>query len=204
MEIEVFPVTPFVENCFILKDAGEAIVIDPGGTVPAMFDSLDGYTVRTIVNTHCHCDHCGGNAELVEKTGAELAVHKAELPLLHSVEAQGQMFGCPFPPSPEPTRFLDEGDVVQVGNTSLNVLWAPGHSPGHIVLVTDGLAIVGDVLFAGSIGRTDLPGGSYPQLLESIQTKLLPLDDDTTVYSGHGPSTTIGAERRGNPFLTSL
>jgi len=111
------------------------------------------------------------------------------------------MFGVPFPPSPDPDQYLEEGDVITVGSVSLKVLHTPGHSPGHIVLASDGFVIVGDVLFAGSIGRTDLPGGSYAQLLNSIRTKLLTLPDDTIVYCGHGPETTIGRERATNPFL---
>lgn len=204
MEILTFPVTPFVENCFVVKDAGEAIVIDPGDITPAIKDALEGCTVRMIVNTHCHCDHCGGNAAAVAATGAPLAIHEAELPLLRSVESQGMMFGCPFPASPEPDQFLAEGDKVEVGGASFTVIHAPGHSPGHIVLASDGVVLAGDVLFSGSIGRSDLPGGSHEQLIESIRTKLLPMPDDTVVYCGHGPETTIGAERRSNPFLLGL
>jgi len=204
MEIRTFQVTPFVVNCFVVKDANEALIIDPGDATPSILRSLDGSTVRMIVNTHCHCDHCGGNAALITKTGAPLAIHKEELPLLRSMEVQAQMFGVSVTPSPDPDRFLKEGDVIEVGKVSLRVLHAPGHSPGHIVLVGDGLVFAGDVLFEGSIGRTDLPGGDYYQLLESIRTKLLTLPDRTVVYTGHGPATTIGAERRANPFLVGL
>jgi len=204
MEILSFPVTPFIVNCLVLKDGGEALVVDPGEATPAVLRSLDGCTVRTIVNTHCHIDHCGGNAALKAETGAELVIHKDELQLLQHMAAQAMMFGVPVTSSPDPDRFLAEGDTVSVGEAALRVLHAPGHSPGHIVLVGDGYVIAGDVLFAGSIGRTDLPGGDYDQLMESIRTKLLTLPDDTTVYTGHGPATTIGAERRGNPFLVGL
>ena len=204
MEIRTIQVTPFIVNCYVVKDGGEAIVIDPGDAPASVLRALTGCTVRMIVNTHCHCDHCGGNAELVEQTKAELAIHREDLPLLHAMEMQAQMFGVSVEPSPEPTRFLQEGDVVQVGTSSLKVLHTPGHSPGHIVLVGDGVVFAGDVLFEGSIGRTDLPGGDYQQLLDSIRTKLLTLPDNTVVYPGHGPSTTIGAERRSNPFLAGL
>ena len=204
MEIRTIQVTPFIVNCYVVKDGDEAIVIDPGDAPASVLRALTGCTVRTIVNTHCHCDHCGGNAELVEKTKAELAIHREDLPLLHAMEMQAQMFGVSVEPSPEPTRFLQEGDTVQVGASSLKVLHTPGHSPGHIVLVGDGVVFAGDVLFEGSIGRTDLPGGDYQQLLDSIRTKLLTLPDSTVVYPGHGPSTTIGAERRSNPFLAGL
>jgi len=204
MEILSFPVTPFIVNCFVLKDGDEALVVDPGETSAAILGSLDGCTVRAIVNTHCHIDHCGGNAALKEKTGAELAIHREELPLLQHMDHQAMMFGVPVTSSPDPDRFLAEGDTLNVGEAVLRVLHAPGHSPGHIVLVGEGFVIAGDVLFAGSIGRTDLPGGDYDQLMESIRTKLLTLPDETAVYTGHGPATTIGAERRSNPFLAGL
>lgn len=201
MDILSFEMTPFAMNGYVIRDDGEALVIDPGEAHPALLRALDGYMVTAIVNTHCHCDHCGGNAELIQHTGAPLWCHEADLPLLRNLEAQGRMFGVAFPPSPDPDRFLNEGDTVPVGAARLEVRHAPGHAPGHIVLVGEGFVIAGDVLFSGSIGRTDLPGGSYEQLLESIQTKLLTLPDDTVVYCGHGPSTTIGRERRSNPFL---
>ena len=204
MEVLTFQITPFLVNCFVVKDGGEALVIDPGEAAPRLLRAIESCDVRAIVNTHCHCDHCGGNAALKEKTQADLMIHKDELPLLRSMEMQGQMFGVPVTPSPDPDRFLSEGDTLDVGNVSLEVFHAPGHSPGHIVLVGDGVVFGGDVLFSGSIGRTDLPGGNYRQLLESIRTKLLVLPDDTIVYSGHGPDTTIGTERRTNPFLLNL
>ncbi len=204
MEIATFPVTPFLENCFVVKNDGEAIVVDPGEAAGEILRSIEGLTVRLIINTHCHCDHCGGNADMVKATGAPLAIHEAELPLLQSVEAQGQMFGCYFPPSPVPDQFLDEGSEIQVSGTSLRVVHAPGHSPGHIMLAGDGFLIAGDVIFAGSIGRTDLPGGNHAQLLESIRNKVLTLPDETVVYCGHGPSTTVGRERATNPFLVGL
>ena len=204
MVISTIQVTPFIVNCYVVKDGDEVIVIDPGDAPASVFRALEGCMVRTIVNTHCHCDHCGGNAALVEQTKAELAIHRSDLPLLHAMEMQAQMFGISVEPSPDPTRFLEEGDTIQAGACSLKVLHTPGHSPGHIVLVGNGVVFAGDVLFEGSIGRTDLPGGNYQQLLDSIRVKLLTLPDDTVVYPGHGPRTTIGAERRSNPFLTGL
>ena len=130
MEILTFPVTPFVVNCYVLKDGDEAIVVDPGDTSPAILESLDGCSIRAIINTHCHCDHCGGNAALKEKTGAELLIHEAELLLLEHMEEQGQMFGVCVTPSPPPDRFIKEGDTIRVGSVELSVLEAPGHSPG--------------------------------------------------------------------------
>lgn len=201
VEIASFALTPFFTNCYVLKDNDEAIVIDPGEAAPELTAALNGAKVTMIFNTHCHCDHCGGNAGMVRLTGAPLVCHEDELPLLQSLEMQGRMFGVDFPPSPEPDRFVKEGDEITVGSVKMHVRFAPGHSPGHVVLVGDGFVFGGDVLFAGSIGRTDLWGGDYGTLLNSIRTQLLTLPDDTVVYSGHGPATTIGRERATNPFL---
>ncbi len=204
MEVSTFQLTPFFTNGYVIKDGGEALVIDPGEASPRLLKSLAGSKTVLIVNTHCHCDHAGGNADMVKATGAPLAIHRDDLPVLQTLEQQGMMFGVPFPPSPEPDRYLEEGDTITVGAVELKVVHVPGHSPGHIALLGDGFVIAGDVLFAGSIGRTDLPGGSYRQLLDSIRTKLLVLPDETVVYSGHGPETTIGTERATNPFLAGL
>ena len=204
MEITVFPVTPFATNCLVLREGAEALVVDPGDLSHELAQHLAGLSVRSIVNTHGHCDHCGGNGVLKEMTGAELTCHGDDLPLLRSITRQGAMFGVPFPPSPEPDRLLEDGDVLEVGGSRLEVRLTPGHSPGHVVLVGDGFVLAGDTLFAGSIGRTDLPGGNHAQLIESIQTRLLSLPDATRVYAGHGPVTTIGEERAANPYLVEL
>ncbi len=193
-----------MSNCSILKNGNEAVVVDPGEVIDEMIACLDGCTVRAIVDTHAHLDHCAGNAEIIEKTGAELLCHEEELPLLQALEHQAMMFGVPSATSPEPDRFIAEGDRIEIGDSSVGVIHTPGHSPGHICLVGDGFVVAGDVLFAGSIGRTDLLGGNHEQLLESIRTKLLPLPDETIVHTGHGPATTIGAERQRNPFLVGL
>jgi hydroxyacylglutathione hydrolase len=201
LDILSFALTPFVTNCFVLREGDEALVVDPGDVSPELLVAIEGYRVNTIVNTHAHCDHCGGNAEILRRTGAALACHKDDIPLLEVIEQQGMMFGVPFPPSPAPDRLLEEGDTVTIGGIGLEVRHTPGHSPGHIVLVGDGFVIGGDVLFEGSIGRTDLPGGNHGQLIESIRTKLFTLPDDTVVYSGHGRPTTIGRERLSNPYV---
>lgn len=203
MQIQCFTVTPFQENCYVLTHGGETIVIDPGEAAPALLRAIDGQNVTMIFNTHCHCDHSGGNAELMQRTGAPLVAHEADLPLLRTIRQQGMMFGVRVPESPDPDRFINEGDVVTIGDAELKVFHTPGHAPGHVVLVGDGFVIAGDTLFAGSIGRTDLPGGDYDTLIQSIREKLLVLPDDTQVFCGHGPSTTIGEERRTNPFLRS-
>ena len=204
MEILDFTVTPFFVNCYVVKSGGEAIVIDPGDVSRDLSRALTDVSVRMIVNTHCHCDHCGGNAALIRDTHAPLAIHEEELPLLRAMEVQAQMFGISVTPSPMPDQYLKEGDTVTVGSVELRVVHAPGHSPGHIMLAGDGFVFDGDVVFAGSIGRTDLPGGDYHQLMRSIQFKVLTLPDRTVVYPGHGPATTVGEERRHNPFLAGL
>lgn len=203
MEILAFPVTPFFTNCYVVKDGDEALVIDPGEATAELKNSVAECKVVMIFNTHCHCDHSGGNADMAALTGAPVVCHEGDLPLLQTLPEQGRMFGVPFPPSPMPERFVKHGDIIEVGAARFEVRHAPGHSPGHVVLVADGVAIVGDVLFAGSIGRTDLPGGSMAQLIQSIKTQLLTLPDDTRVFSGHGPATTIGEERASNPFLVN-
>ncbi|MCF6285629.1 MAG: MBL fold metallo-hydrolase [Candidatus Hydrogenedentes bacterium] len=204
MEILSFEMTPFVMNCYVIKDKGEALVIDPGEATAELKQCVADDTVTMIFNTHCHIDHSGGNAGMVAATGAPLVCHEDDLPLLHSLEQQGMMFGFPCEASPEPDQFIKEGDTVTVGDVRLNILHTPGHAPGHVVLVGDGFVIGGDVLFNGSIGRTDLPGGDHEQLLHAIKTKLWPLPDETVVYCGHGPTTTIGQERATNPFLMGL
>jgi len=204
LEIYTFVTTPFQENCNVIKDGDEAMVIDPGEATPELLAAIEGLTVKTLVNTHAHIDHVGGNADIIAKTGAELVCHKDCVSMLENVSSQGQMFGMTVPDSPAPDRFIDEGDELTVGSVTMRVVNAPGHAPGHIALIGDGFVIGGDVLFAGSIGRTDLPGGDYDVLMNSIKTHFLPLPDETTVFCGHGPSTTIGTERRTNPFVVNL
>lgn len=204
MEIRSFCLTPFQANCFVLSEGECALVVDPGDAPPGLLAYLDGFAVQAIVNTHGHCDHTGGNAGVRAHTEAPLCCHEADLPLLRTIAHQGAVFGVPTPESPEPDRLIADGDSFRVGNTDFQVAHTPGHSPGHIVLIGGGIAVVGDVLFAGSIGRSDLPGGNDRQLIESIRTRLLTLPDETVVYCGHGPATAIGTERRTNPFLVGL
>ena len=201
MELQSFITSPFVENCYVLEVAGEVIVIDPGEATAELMAALEGRNVTKVVNTHAHIDHVGGNADIVEKFGCDLLIHGDCVPMLENVSAQGQMFGLRVPPSPEPTALFDEGDVVKVGDIELKVFNCPGHAPGHVGLLGDGYVFGGDVLFQGSIGRTVLPGGTFEVLMESIRDKFMTLPDGTVVYSGHGPETTIGEERRSNPFV---
>lgn len=200
MEILNFVTTPFAENCTVIRDGDEAMVIDPGEATAEVLGAIEGYTVKTLVNTHTHVDHVGGNADIKEKTGAEFVCHPDAVEMLEHVSAQGQMLGIQVSESPKPDRLIEEGDTLTVGSTTLRVVYVPGHAPGHIALIGEGFVIGGDVLFAGSIGRVDLPGGDYQTLMNSIRTHFMSLPDDTIVYSGHGPATTIGTERAQNPF----
>jgi hydroxyacylglutathione hydrolase len=204
----IVPVTPFQQNCTLLwcEATKRAVVIDPGGDLPEVERAIEraGVSVDKIWLTHGHVDHVAGALDL--KTNLKVSIegpHKDDLFLLQHVAETGRSYGMWNASNVTPDRWLEEGDQVQIGELTFNVLHCPGHSPGSIVYFNpvQRLAIVGDVLFAGSIGRTDLPGGDYQQLIESIKDKLLPLGDDVAIISGHGPTSTIGHERATNPFL---
>lgn len=205
MNIQSFITTPFIENCYVIEDDGEAAVIDPGELTDELANALSRLNLKLIINTHCHIDHSGGNAAVKRMfPDAPLLAPEKDLPLLQGLSQQGRMFGVQAEDSPPPDQFIAEGDAIKIGNQTLQVFDTPGHSPGHIILVGEGFVFGGDVLFQGSIGRTDLPGGSFEQLMHSIRDKMLCLPDNTTVYCGHGPATTIGAERTSNPFILQL
>ena len=204
----IVPVTPFQQNCTLLwcEATKRAVVIDPGGDLPEVERAIKraGVSVDKIWLTHGHVDHVAGASDL--KTNLKVSIegpHKDDLFLLQHVAETGCSYGMWNASNVTPDRWLEEGDQVQIGELTFNVLHCPGHSPGSIVYFNpvQRLAIVGDVLFAGSIGRTDLPGGDYQQLIETIKDKLLPLGDDVAIISGHGPTSTIGHERATNPFL---
>jgi glyoxylase-like metal-dependent hydrolase (beta-lactamase superfamily II) len=204
----IVPVTPFQQNCTLLwcEVTKRAVVIDPGGDLPKVERAITraGISVDKIWLTHGHVDHVAGATDL--KTNLKVSIegpHKDDLFLLQHVAETGRSYGMWNASNVTPDRWLEEGDQVQIGELTFDVLHCPGHSPGSIVYFNpvQRLAIVGDVLFAGSIGRTDLPGGNYQQLIESIKDKLLPLGDDVAIISGHGPTSTIGHERATNPFL---
>ena len=201
----------FQENTYLVYDeTGECIVIDPGCNnareeqyLVKVIDEKGLKPVR-LINTHCHLDHVFGNDFVVRHYGIPLEIPEGELPVLKAVPEIAKFYGLPpGTPSPEPDRFIEEGENITFGNTSLEVILTPGHSPAGICLYSkkDGFLIAGDVLFYASIGRTDLPGGDYNTLISNIKNKLLPLGDNVKVYPGHGPDTTIGFERRNNPFL---
>ena len=210
MIVEYFSVAPLGCNCVILGDEqqGTAIVIDPGGEAPRILARLAELGLRCvgIVHTHTHFDHIGGTKEVQEATHASNMIHEGDLFLYEGVQMQLDGFGAPFraPQVAEIDRFLSEGDTVQAGAVELDVLHTPGHSPGSICLTLEGerpIVIAGDTLFARSIGRSDLWGGDGSQLVDSIQRKLFSLPDETLVITGHGPNTTIGKERKLNPFV---
>ncbi len=207
MLVETVVVTEFMTNCYILADdkSKDAIVIDPGGDGARILDEIKklGVNVKSIINTHAHVDHVGANRFLKEKLGVGVMMHRAELPILQSASKMGRLFGLNVENQPDPDGYIAEGDVITCGSCSLTVMETPGHSPGGLSFYaeTQKLCFAGDSLFAGSIGRTDLPGGDYETLIASIKQRLLSLPDDVKVFTGHGPATTIGQERRYNPFV---
>ena len=212
LQAEIVPVTPFRQNCTILFDGDTktGVVIDPGGdveTIQAAIEQL-GVTIEAIWITHGHIDHAGGAMDLKDALGVEIVgPHRDDEPLLGALSEQARMFGlagtirdC------TPDRFLSEGDTVSFGEHRFEVFHTPGHAPGHVIFVhrQARFAILGDVLFNGSIGRTDLPGGDHQTLLDSIRDKVLPLGDDVGFLCGHGSASRIGDERRSNPFLVGM
>lgn len=213
-ETSILPVTPLQQNCAIVWNGASrrAAVVDPGGDVSRVLHELDrlGVNVDKILLTHGHLDHAGGAAELREalalRQGAPPPIEgpdRRDEFLLDSIERQAAMFGIPGMRDVRPDRWLDEGEQVSIAGHPFEVLHCPGHTPGHIVFVNRAarFAVLGDVLFRGSIGRTDFPYGNTAQLLGAIRDKLLPLGDDVSFVCGHGPGSTLGAERRSNPFL---
>lgn len=208
MPYRIIPVTPFEQNCTLLwcEDTREAAVVDPGGDLDRIRAAVAaaGVTLRQILLTHAHIDHAGGVAELAEAEGLPIVgPHPGDQFWIDGLAQQARMFGFRAARPFVPTRWLGHGDTVQVGRLALEVRHCPGHTPGHVVffLAPERLAIVGDVLFAGSIGRTDFPGGDYETLVRSIREQLFTLGDDVSFIPGHGPMSTMGAERRGNPFV---
>jgi hydroxyacylglutathione hydrolase len=207
MILETFPVGPLQCNCTLLGDeeAREAIVVDPGDEISRIYQRITdlGLKLKQILVTHAHIDHVGGALKLKHLTGAPILLNENDLPLLKMMEAQAAWLGVPTPEVAAPDASLDDGMSVGLDRYPASVLHTPGHTQGSVCLHFEPLKMVlaGDTLFAGSIGRTDLPGGNPRQILDSIESRLLVLPEETRVIPGHGPATTIGAERKGNPFL---
>lgn len=208
MEYAILPVTPFEQNCSLLWDPAtkQAAVVDPGGDVDAILAQIDalGLKIEKLLLTHGHIDHVGGTAALARRLGVPVeGPQRDDAFWLDQLPEQCRMFGFPDTPALQPDRWLEEGDTVTVGGLALDVLHTPGHTPGHVCFIhrPSKLAIVGDVLFAGSIGRTDFPRGNHGALIGSIREKLFPLGDDFAFIPGHGPMSTFGAERQDNPFV---
>jgi len=211
MNIQAFTYNFFAENTYVLYDeTKECIIVDPGCYFDKEKRNLMDFIAENnlkpvkLINTHCHLDHIFGNSFVVNEYGIDLYCHPIEEEPLMQAPYYGQaMFNVSVEPSPRPAGYLLEGDTVTFGNTTLDILFAPGHSPGHIVLYckADNAAIVGDVIFRRSIGRTDLPGGDFEQLKNSILTKIYTLPDDTVLYPGHMETTTVGEEKAHNPFV---
>ena len=204
---EILPVGALQCNCSILGDeaSGEAIVVDPGDEVPRILAVLRRHklTVKQILITHAHIDHIAGAARLQALTGAPVLYNQNDLPLVNMMAVQAGWLGMETPEVRPPDDTLDDGKLISIANLSGSILHTPGHTQGSVCLYlpTQKLLLAGDTLFAGSVGRTDLPGGDGPTLIRSIHNKLLPLPDETVVLPGHGPKTTIGDERKSNPFL---
>jgi len=209
-KVVTFTFNAFQENMYLVyDDTKECIIFDPGCSNEAEenklvdFINTNGLKPVRLINTHCHLDHVFGNKFISEKYDLPLESHKDEAPVLAWSEKAAAQYGLTMKPSPPITKFIEEGDIIQFGNTKLETLFTPGHSPASISFYceADKFIIAGDVLFHGSIGRTDLPGGNFDTLIASIKTKFMTLDDEVVVYPGHMQSTTVGFERAHNPFL---
>jgi len=205
MIIKTLPVGPIMANCFIVgcKETLETAVIDPGDEADKILQlvaDLD-LNIKTIINTHGHFDHVSANKGIHTATNAPILIHALDAPMLEQISASAANWGLSAEDSPLPERTIDDGDTISFGQITLKVMHTPGHTPGGVSLFTDGHVFVGDTLFAGSIGRTDFPGGDFATLKSSIQDKLFALGDDVRVYTGHGPETTIGHEKQHNPFV---
>ncbi|ASP38369.1 hypothetical protein CHH28_06605 [Bacterioplanes sanyensis] len=209
LQTHILPVTPFAQNCTILvcSETQQAAVVDPGGEVDRIIAKLQQLEVNAvkILLTHAHIDHAGGTHELAQRLQLPIiGPHQGDRFWIDGLPQQSAMFGFPAVEVFEPDQWLQHGDEIQLGNVQLQVLHTPGHTPGHVVFYSadDKLALVGDVLFNGSIGRTDFPQGNHGELIASIRERLFPLGDDITFICGHGPNSTFGHERQHNPFVS--
>ncbi|MFO7964901.1 MAG: MBL fold metallo-hydrolase [Desulfobacterales bacterium] len=205
MIIKSLTVGPIMANCYIVgcERTKHAAVIDPGDEAARILTTLSEsrLTLTYILNTHGHFDHVGANKPLKDATGAQILIHEADAPMLTHISAMAAGMGMSIENSPPPDRTLSDGDAISVGDIVLTVIHTPGHSPGGVSFYTDGVVFAGDTLFAGSVGRTDFPGGDFNLLKNSIQKRLFALEDHVVVYPGHMGETTIGMEKKYNPFV---
>ncbi len=203
---ETLAVGPLAVNCYIIgsKEDNSAVVIDAGGNPKEIYNILKKHnlTLKFIINTHAHFDHVSGVKPLQDLTNARFMLHQGDIPLLDSLNEQASFFGLPDIPAPTVGKPLADNEEILIGGEVIRVIHTPGHSPGSVCFLFDNTVFVGDTLFAGSIGRTDLYGGSYTKIINSIKTRLFTLDNDVIVYPGHGEFTTIGEEKRHNPFFS--
>jgi len=209
MSVEVTTIVtgPFVENAFVVHDSEtlDAVIVDPGDDPGRIVRTIEQLGVRphAVLLTHAHIDHAGAVGAILEKFPVPLLCHREEQYWLDRVESQARMFGVRATKMPKPDRYVEDGEELRFGSLLLRVIHTPGHTAGGVSYLIGKALFAGDTLFAGSIGRTDLPGGSYEGIIASIERKILPLGDDVVVYSGHGPETTVAREKRSNPFLAS-
>jgi len=202
--IESMMVGPIMANCYLVgcDDTRDAVVIDPGGDGARILEAVTAHrlNLKYILNTHGHFDHVGANREVHDATGAPILIHELDSPMLEQLTSTARMFGLHADNSPPANTLLTDGDEITFGTVTLKTIHTPGHTPGGVSFATDGHVFVGDTLFAGSIGRTDLPGGNYDTLIASIQKRLFALGDDVRVHPGHMGDTTIAQEKQFNPF----
>ena len=211
MKIKSFTFNPFQENTYIIYDkTKECLIVDPGcyteeeKNILKEFITKQKLTPTKLINTHCHIDHILGNKFVHQQWGVPLYIHKADLPLLENAKKISEMYGFEnYEDSPLPQHYLEEQNIITCGKSSFNILFTPGHAPGHICLLNkkNNIIISGDVIFKNSIGRTDLPGGDHNTLMNSIMKKIFPLPHETQIFCGHGPITSLGSEKKYNPFL---
>lgn len=206
LRVLALEVGPLAANAYVVEHVPSrtAAVIDPGDDGEAILRAIDerGLSLERILLTHGHFDHVGAVAFLRRRTGAPVCIHPEDAPALANAGRQGLIFGLRIPDPPSPDALVRDGDRLPFGDLEFFVAHTPGHTPGGVSYIIGGMAFVGDLIFAGSIGRTDLPGGSYERLIEAVRTKIFTLDDATVLLPGHGPATTVGVEKRTNPFFT--
>ncbi len=208
VRVHAMEVGPLAVNCYIVEHIAsrKAAVIDPGDDGEAILREIGrlGASVEKILLTHGHFDHVGAVGLLREKTGAALHIHEADVKRMKSARSQGMLFGLRIPKTPDPDVLVGEGDRVAFGTLEFLVVHTPGHTPGCVSYILGETAFVGDLIFAGSIGRTDLPGGDYDTLIRAVREKIFVLPEHTVLFPGHGPATTVGEEKRSNPFFTGV